>query len=99
MRCPCGYNYARGALAAMADPSSPTYRSYAVVRDADWLTMLAAEVKVSQTSGERARSAALGEAAQWVGVLLVCPDCGRLGLTHPDFDEAQFFRREDAAGD
>jgi hypothetical protein len=99
MRCPCGYNFARGALAAMADPSSPTHRSYAVVRDADWETMLAAEAKVLQASGERARLAALGDAAQWVGVLLVCPDCGRLGLSHPDFDEIQFFRPDDPAGE
>lgn len=97
MRCLCGHNFAREILANMADESRPTPRSYAVVRDADWLTMLSAEAKVAQAEGEQAKLAALAESAQWVGVLMECPGCGRLGLSHPESDEVRFYRPEDAA--
>lgn len=75
--CECGFSFAAAHLQGLH------IESYAVVRNRDWLKLMRKERAVLAERKSDKRLALIGDAAQWVGNLMCCPECGAWLLLKP----------------
>lgn len=79
MKCRCGFNFAKARLLN----GKHAYESFALVNDKDYRRFLRAEMKVLQAPDNASKSAAIARCAKYVGTVMKCPRCSRIGIADP----------------
>ena len=80
--CECGFNFAKARL------KGRRIESYAAIRNRDYLKVMRKErVIFSEHKADR-RLALIADAAEWVGNLMRCPDCGAWIFLKPQHGRA-----------
>jgi len=75
--CDCGFNFAKAHL------KGRRLESYAAVRHRDWVKVMRKERAILSERRSAKRLALIGDAAQSVGSLMRCPECGVWLLVKP----------------
>lgn len=90
MKCKCGFNFVKARLAK----GKKAYVSYALVNDKNYQRFLRAEMKVLQAPDKKSKSAAIARSARFVGTVMKCPRCSRIGIVDPAGELGGFYKRE-----
>ncbi len=99
--CNCGFSFTKAHL------KGRRIESYATIRDCDYLKVMRKERAIFSEPKPHKRLALIGDAAQWVGNLMRCPECGawlflkpQQGKTSPTIllKPAPFTQRARSAG-
>ncbi len=76
-KCKCGFDFAKARV------NGHRLESYAVIRDREYQTVLRKECVILSEKDAQRKMALIGQAAEGIGSLVLCPECGAWLFTQP----------------
>jgi hypothetical protein len=76
-KCQCGFDFAEARVTGRG------LESYAVIRDREYQTVLRKECVILSEKDAQRKMALIGKAAEGIGSLVLCPECGTWLFTQP----------------
>ncbi|NUM55158.1 MAG: hypothetical protein HUU46_16055 [Candidatus Hydrogenedentes bacterium] len=83
MRCTCGFDFVKAALASIRGRKKRKYESYAIIADEDYVRCVRLECKALAAPDKQSKLRYVARSATLVGTVKVCPKCSALLLIKP----------------